>query len=93
MFPDRIETNRLLLERLSRETVDIFELYRVCSHHDPNIEEVTRDLSWSHTRRRRRRSISSRPLRPSGTTARPRVTSFGPWKARTVLARLRVGRR
>lgn len=46
LFPGRIETDRLVLERLSRETVDVFEFYRICSRHEPGIDEVTRQLSW-----------------------------------------------
>ena len=46
MFPEQIETERLVLEQLSREHVDIFEFYQVCSRHEPDIEEVTRHLSW-----------------------------------------------
>jgi RimJ/RimL family protein N-acetyltransferase len=50
LFPERIETDRLLLERLSRETVDVLEFYRVCSRHEPGIDEVTRHLCWEpHT--------------------------------------------
>lgn len=45
LFPRRIETDRLRLERLAHETVDQFEYYEICSG-DPGIEEVTRWLSW-----------------------------------------------
>lgn len=46
IFPERIETERLRLERLSRETVDPFELYRI-SADDEGIERVTKYLPWS----------------------------------------------
>lgn len=45
LFPERIETERLLLERLSRETVDLLEYYRICAS-DPGIEAVTRHVPW-----------------------------------------------
>ena len=45
IFPKRIETDRLRLERLSRETVDVFELYRICSS-DEGIDQVTSYLPW-----------------------------------------------
>lgn len=44
--PERIETDRLHLERLSQETVDPYELYRISSS-DEAIEQVTEYLSWS----------------------------------------------
>ena len=47
LFPDEIETDRLRFQRLCRETVDVFEYYRLCSHHEPGIEEVTKYLPWS----------------------------------------------
>ncbi len=46
LFPEELETERLHLERLSRETVDVFEYYELCSHHEPAIEEVTEYLPW-----------------------------------------------
>lgn len=45
LFPDRLDTDRLTLERLGRETVDVFEFYRICSS-DPGIEEVTEYVTW-----------------------------------------------
>lgn len=45
IFPDHIETDRLRLEPLRRETVDVFELYRICSA-DDGIEAVTKYLPW-----------------------------------------------
>jgi [ribosomal protein S5]-alanine N-acetyltransferase len=45
MFPERIETKRLVLERMCLENVDIFEYYRLCSHREA-IEEETEYLSW-----------------------------------------------
>jgi RimJ/RimL family protein N-acetyltransferase len=46
LFPETIETERLRLERLSRETVDLQEFYRICSS-DPGIEDVTEHVPWS----------------------------------------------
>lgn len=46
IVPERIETDRLRLERLGRETVDPLELYRICSS-DDGIDEVTAYLPWS----------------------------------------------
>lgn len=39
MFPEMIESDRLLFERLSRDTVDIFELYDVLGS-NPDADEV-----------------------------------------------------
>ena len=47
LFPERIETGRLALERLARENVDVHEFYRLCSRHEPDIGEVTRYLTWT----------------------------------------------
>ncbi|USZ67700.1 GNAT family N-acetyltransferase [Halorussus salilacus] len=46
MFPERVETERLVLEPLTTENVDVLAFYRHCSRHDPHIEEVTEYLSW-----------------------------------------------
>lgn len=46
VFPERIETDRLLLERLCHEYFDLFEYYRICSD-DDGIEEVTRHMPWN----------------------------------------------
>ncbi|WP_134671245.1 GNAT family N-acetyltransferase [Halorussus marinus] len=46
MFPERIETERLVLEPLTTENVDVLALYRHCSHHNPHIEEITEHISW-----------------------------------------------
>lgn len=46
LFPEAIETERLHLERLCHDNVDIFDYYGYCSHHEPSIEEVTRYLPW-----------------------------------------------
>lgn len=43
LFPDRIGTDRLVLEPL--QSVDPFALYRICSA-DPDIEEVTEYVTW-----------------------------------------------
>ena len=46
LFPTRIETDRLLLERLCHNTVDLQTYYRICSSDDA-IEEVTQYMTWS----------------------------------------------
>ncbi len=46
LFPDAVETERLRLERLCRENLDVAAYYRVCSS-DPGIEEVTEYVPWS----------------------------------------------
>ena len=46
LFPERLETERLTLTSLTTETVDPVDLYRVCSRHEPAIDEVTRYLTW-----------------------------------------------
>lgn len=48
MFPERIETDRLVLERFCEENVDLFEFYRVCSDADgvEEMAEVTRYMPW-----------------------------------------------
>lgn len=47
MFPERIETDRLHLERLCYDNVDLFDLYESASRHEPDIDEVTEYLSWN----------------------------------------------
>lgn len=47
VFPGKIETERLHLERLCHENVDVLDYYRICSHHEEAIEEVTRYLPWN----------------------------------------------
>ena len=44
-FPETIETERLRIDRLSHENVDLAEYYRICSS-DEGIGEVTEFLSW-----------------------------------------------
>lgn len=46
MFPERIETKRLRLERLTRELVDPLDCYELYADSD-TIEEETRYLSWN----------------------------------------------
>ncbi|WP_435196140.1 GNAT family N-acetyltransferase [Natronomonas sp. EA1] len=46
MFPESIETPRLRLERLSRDSVDVFDCYERRSHHELGIEAVTEYLPW-----------------------------------------------
>ena len=45
LFPGTVTTDRLELERLSFETIDCFELYRICSK-DEAIEAITRYMPW-----------------------------------------------
>jgi RimJ/RimL family protein N-acetyltransferase len=45
LFPETIETDRLRIDRLSHENVDLYEYYRICSS-DEGIDEVTEFLSW-----------------------------------------------
>jgi len=49
LFPDRIETERLELELLTTETVDVMEYYRICSgqYDEGDFSEVTEYLTWS----------------------------------------------
>jgi len=44
MFPECIETDRLVLERLCHENIDLHEFYRICSDADGSeeMDEVTR---------------------------------------------------
>ena len=46
LFPTRIETDRLLLERLCHNNVDLQEYYRICSNDDA-IDEITEYVTWS----------------------------------------------
>lgn len=48
MFPDRIETERLVLERLCHANLDVFEFYRICSdtHGEEDIDEITHYMPW-----------------------------------------------
>ncbi|ODR79607.1 GNAT family N-acetyltransferase [Haladaptatus sp. W1] len=46
MFPERIETDRLVLEAITHENVDVFELYQHTAHDAPHIDEITEHLSW-----------------------------------------------
>ncbi|WP_158056123.1 GNAT family N-acetyltransferase [Halorussus halophilus] len=46
LFPEHIETDRLVLEPLTTENVDVLAYYRLCSHQNPHIEEITEFLSW-----------------------------------------------
>jgi RimJ/RimL family protein N-acetyltransferase len=47
MFPERIETDRLVLEAMTHENVDLFTYYRHCSRDAADIDEVTSHLSWT----------------------------------------------
>ena len=46
LFPERIETDRLVLEPLTTEYVDALAYHEHCSHRNPDIEEITEYLSW-----------------------------------------------
>ena len=46
LFPETMTTDRLRLERLCHETVDVFEYHGLCSRQEPAIEEVTEYLPW-----------------------------------------------
>jgi RimJ/RimL family protein N-acetyltransferase len=46
MFPVSIETDRLRLARLCRETVPTRELYRWMGHEAPNAEEISEHTTW-----------------------------------------------
>ncbi|MFC7136292.1 GNAT family N-acetyltransferase [Halobaculum litoreum] len=47
MFPDTIETDRLRLERLTRDRVDPRTLYEAASDRSPTVDEETEYLPWS----------------------------------------------
>ena len=47
LFPERIETERLVLEPLTTETVDTLEFYEYVRVGAPHIEEVTEYLTWN----------------------------------------------
>jgi RimJ/RimL family protein N-acetyltransferase len=46
LFPERIETDRLVLAAATTETVDLLDLYEVCKVGAPGIDEVTEYLTW-----------------------------------------------
>lgn len=46
LFPERIETDRLTLDRLSHDAVDVFDYYELCSGERTDIETITRYLPW-----------------------------------------------
>jgi RimJ/RimL family protein N-acetyltransferase len=46
MFPEQLETDRLALERLSRETVDVLELHRHLAVDDEVAREELQYLPW-----------------------------------------------
>jgi len=45
LFPERIETDRLVLEAATPDTVDVHDFYRICSA-DDGIEAVTEYVTW-----------------------------------------------
>lgn len=46
LFPAEIETERLHLEQLCHDKVDVFDYYERCSRHEDGIDEVTEYLPW-----------------------------------------------
>ncbi len=46
LFPDRIETDRLVLEAATTETLDPLELYEHVREGAPHIDEVTEYVTW-----------------------------------------------
>lgn len=46
LFPERIETPRLVLEPRDHDHVDLLECYRICSA-DEDIKEVTQYMPWN----------------------------------------------
>ena len=48
MFPERIETDRLILERLCHENLALFEFYDICSdaNGEEQMAEVTQHMPW-----------------------------------------------
>jgi len=46
LFPDRIETERLVLEAAATETVDPLALYEHTSEDAPHIDEITEHVTW-----------------------------------------------
>lgn len=48
MFPERIETDRLVLEQMTMD--HLFELYNHKKTSAPNIDEITRYVTWSPDR-------------------------------------------
>ena len=45
MFPERIETDRLMLEQLTMD--DLFEVYKHANYEAEAIDEITRYVTWS----------------------------------------------
>jgi RimJ/RimL family protein N-acetyltransferase len=46
LFPERIETERLVLEAATTETVDPLELYEHVRESAPHIDEITEHVTW-----------------------------------------------
>ncbi|WP_226012267.1 GNAT family N-acetyltransferase [Halomicrobium salinisoli] len=46
LFPERLETDRLELERLCHDAVDVLDYYDLVSRRNPNVEAVIRYLPW-----------------------------------------------
>lgn len=46
LFPERIETDRLTLESLTTDTVDLFAFYEHVAADAPDVDEVTEHLTW-----------------------------------------------
>jgi ribosomal-protein-alanine N-acetyltransferase len=47
LFPDRIETERLRMEPLTRETLPVLEFYEHVRVGAPHIDEITEHVTWS----------------------------------------------
>ncbi|WP_394352356.1 GNAT family N-acetyltransferase [Natronolimnobius sp. AArcel1] len=45
MLPEIIETDRLRFDAIRPESVDVFDLYAICSS-DPGIDEITEYMTW-----------------------------------------------
>lgn len=47
LFPERIETERLVLEALTTDAVDVLDLYEHVEEDAPHIDEITEYLTWA----------------------------------------------
>ncbi|WP_087714290.1 GNAT family N-acetyltransferase [Natronolimnobius baerhuensis] len=45
MLPETIKTDRLRFDAIRPESVDVFDLYEICSS-DPGIDEITEYMTW-----------------------------------------------
>ncbi|EMA46511.1 GNAT family N-acetyltransferase [Halococcus saccharolyticus] len=81
MFPERIETDRLILERLCHENIDLQEFYRVCSDTDGSEERRSADHSSGQ---RGGSTASKETAKPSpspreNSEGMDEVTRYMPW--------------